>query len=116
MELDSPMLHAKFQDHRPFGSGEADFLRCLQWEWLPSWSCGKIQSMVPLPMGFPHENIGHIHVYSPGAGTDNPPGSNFVQNHKTSVNLVVCCNFLPLNEFVTVSPIQMHRRPNLTVK
>ena len=27
-ELDSPMLHAKFQDHQPLGSGE-DFLRFL---------------------------------------------------------------------------------------
>ena len=23
------------------------------------------------------ENAGHIHVYSPGAGADNPPGVNF---------------------------------------
>ena len=28
VELESPMLHAKFQDHRTFGSGE-DFLRFL---------------------------------------------------------------------------------------
>ena len=29
VELDSPMLHAKFQDHRTSGSGEEDFLRFL---------------------------------------------------------------------------------------
>ena len=27
VELESPMLHAKFQDHRTFGSGEEYFLR-----------------------------------------------------------------------------------------
>ena len=27
IELESPMLHAKFQDHRTSGSGEEDFLR-----------------------------------------------------------------------------------------
>ena len=26
------------------------------------------------------ENNGHVHVYSPGAGADNPIGSNFLQN------------------------------------
>ena len=29
VELESPMLHAKFQDHRTSGSGEEDFLRVL---------------------------------------------------------------------------------------
>ena len=29
VELDSPMLHAKFQDNRSLGSGEEDFLRFL---------------------------------------------------------------------------------------
>ena len=27
VELESPILHAKFQDHRTSGSGEEDFLR-----------------------------------------------------------------------------------------
>ena len=36
------MLHAKFQDHRTPSSGEEDY------------------------------NNGHIYVYSPGAGADNP--------------------------------------------
>ena len=30
----------------------------------------------------------HVHVYSPGAGADNPLGSNFHQDHKSSVKLV----------------------------
>ena len=29
VELESPILHAKFQDHRTSGSGEEDFLRFL---------------------------------------------------------------------------------------
>ena len=29
VELESPMLHAKFQNHRTSGSGEEDFLRFL---------------------------------------------------------------------------------------
>ena len=29
VELESPMLHVKFQDHRTSGSGEEDFLRFL---------------------------------------------------------------------------------------
>ena len=34
------MLHAKFQDHRTFGSGEEDFLGLSHiWAWRPSSSC-----------------------------------------------------------------------------
>ena len=33
------------------------------------------------------ENNGHIHVYSPGAGADNPLGSKFFHKHNYSVNL-----------------------------
>ena len=40
------------------------------------------------------ENDSHIHVYSPGAGADNP---------------------LRSNDFVTVFPIQTHRQPNLNL-
>ena len=29
VELESPIIHAKFQDHRTSGSGEEDFLRFL---------------------------------------------------------------------------------------
>ena len=37
VELLSLMLHAKFQNHRPSGSGEEDFKVFLLWR--PSWSC-----------------------------------------------------------------------------
>ena len=39
-----------------------------------------------------------IHVYSPGAGADNPLGSEFLP----FVTLVICCKFLPFNDFLTV--------------
>ena len=45
-----------------------------------------------------------IHVYSPGAGADNPLGSEFLFQHKPFDTLVICCKFLPLNDFLTVSP------------
>ena len=41
------------------------------------------------------ENNGHIHVYSTGAGADNPLGSKVFQKYKSSVNLVICCKFIP---------------------
>ena len=46
-----------------------------------------------------------IHVYSPGAGADNPLGSEFLCTHIPHVTLVICCKFLPLNDFLTVFPI-----------
>ena len=45
-----------------------------------------------------------IHVYSPGAGADNPLGSEFVK-HIPHVTLVICCKFLQLNAFITDFPI-----------
>ena len=46
-----------------------------------------------------------IHVYSPGAGADNPFGSEFLYKHKPFVTLLICCKFPPLNDFLTVFPI-----------
>ena len=46
-----------------------------------------------------------IHVYSPGPGADNPLGTEFLYKHKSFVTLVICCKFLPLNDFLTVFPI-----------
>ena len=46
-----------------------------------------------------------IHVYSPGAGADNPLGSEFLCKHIPHVILVICCKFLPLNDFLTVFSI-----------
>ena len=40
VELESPMLHAKFQDHKTSGYGEEDFKGFHHlWAWWPSWSC-----------------------------------------------------------------------------
>ena len=40
VELEALMLHAKFQDPRPFGSGKKIFEGfCYLYPWLPSWSC-----------------------------------------------------------------------------
>ena len=46
-----------------------------------------------------------IQVYSPGAGAENPLGSEFLYKHKPFVTLVICWKFLPLNDFRTVFPI-----------
>ena len=61
------------------------------------------------------ENNGHIHVYSPGAGADNPLGSKFFQKYKSSLNLVIPASFSHLNFFVIVFPIPTHMRPNMTL-
>ena len=44
------------------------------------------------------EDNGHIHVYSPKTGVDNPLESNFYHKYKPLVNLIICCKFLPLND------------------
>ena len=35
------MLHTKFRENRPAGSGEEDFFGVFhhKWAWWPSWSC-----------------------------------------------------------------------------
>ena len=50
------MLHTKFRENRPAGSGEEDFYHI--WAWRPSWSCdpdaaNKIS--FPLPKEAPHK-------------------------------------------------------------
>ena len=66
------------------------------WAWRPSWSCDldhEYKLLFFLSQGGSAENLflidravlaeklfendGHIHVYSPGAGADNPHGSIF---------------------------------------
>ena len=49
------------------------------------------------------------HVYSPGAGADNYLGLEFLYKHKPFVTLVICCKFLPLNDFLTVFPTKSIR-------
>ena len=52
------MLHTKFHENRPAGSGEEDFLRGFYhiWAWRPSWSCDldfAIKFSSHLPMDAP---------------------------------------------------------------
>ena len=61
------------------------------------------------------ENNGHINVYSPRAGADTPLGSKLFHKLNFTINLAISCKFVPLNSLVTVSPIQMHMRLNLTL-
>ena len=54
------------------------------------------------------ENNCNILIYSPGqggggGGADNALGSIFYFPHEFFVNLVICCKFLPLNDFFTQS-------------
>ena len=53
------MLHAKFQNHRPSGSGKEDFNGfCYLQPWQPSWSCDLdhlYKLSFPLPKDAPHE-------------------------------------------------------------
>ena len=47
------MLHTKFRENRPTGSGEEDV-----WAWRPSWSCDPDvtkQISFPLPKEAPHK-------------------------------------------------------------
>ena len=39
------------------------------------------------------EDYGHIHVYSPGAGADNPLGPKYFLKHKSSVHLLISSKF-----------------------
>ena len=60
VELESPILNAKFQDHRTSGSGEEDFLKGFYhiWALRPSWSCDLYhlyKLSFPLPKETPHK-------------------------------------------------------------
>ena len=61
------------------------------------------------------ENNGYVHVYSPGAGADNPLGSNFFINSIIQTKQSIAASFPPLNDFVTVFAVQTYRLPNLTL-
>ena len=39
-----------------------------------------------------------------GAGADNPLESEFLYKHEAFVTLVICCKFLPINDFLKVFP------------
>ena len=53
------MLHAKFQDHRTFGSGDEGFKGFYHiWVWRPSWSCDLdhlYKLSIPHPRDAPYE-------------------------------------------------------------
>ena len=59
VELESPMLHAKFQDHRTSGSGEEDFLRFLPYMGVAAilvmWPRCRKRNSFPLPKEAPHK-------------------------------------------------------------
>ena len=42
-------------------------------------------------------------------------GTLFFQNNQYTVHLQISCKFFPSNDILTVLPIQMHRRPMLTL-
>ena len=101
------------------------------WTWQQSWLCDleNIYNVCPF---FPKrlkiklnligqvvsekfEIIGHIHVYSTGQGQTTPWG-NKNYKYKCSVNWSFAASFsTSFNDFVTVFPNQIHRRPNLTL-
>ena len=53
------MLHTKFHENRPAGSGEENLEWFYHiWAWRPSWSCDldfAIKLSSPLPMDAPHK-------------------------------------------------------------
>ena len=59
--LESQMLHTKFHENRPAGSGGEDFFFSVFyhiWAWWPSWSCDQdfaIKLSSPLPIDAPHK-------------------------------------------------------------
>ena len=40
---------------------------------------------------------GFVHVYSPGAGADNPMGTKYLYQQEHLVTLVICCKFQKLS-------------------
>ena len=55
------------------------------------------------------ENNGYVHVYSPRAGADNPWGQIFFINSIIQSIKTFAASFPPLNDFITVFPIQTYR-------
>ena len=64
VELESPMLNAKFQDHRTSGSGEVDFLRFLPYMGMAAilvmWPGPFIYTFVPPSQGGSTYNLALI--------------------------------------------------------
>ena len=61
------------------------------------------------------EYYGNIHVYCPRVGADEPLGSIFFSESLLFSPTAHFRKIVPLNDNFTIFPIQMHRRPMLTV-
>ena len=85
------MLHDKFQDHRTSCSGKEDLITHI-WAWRPSWSCdldhlyklsfllcneAQHKQLCLIRQAVSVQKMFENHVNSPGAGADNPMGSNY---------------------------------------
>ena len=66
VELHRLLLHAKFQSHRPSGSGEEDFQRFLLFKILLFQAVSEEKMF---------EYYGNIHVFCPGVGAHESLGS-----------------------------------------
>ena len=90
------MLHTKFRNHRP--GTEEEYSKSF----FAVYSHGVRLSHVTLKMYtnfhllFPRMSriyYGHIQVYRPGAGADNPLGPKYFHKHKSSVHLLFHSKF-----------------------
>ena len=107
------MLHAKFQNHRPPGSEEEDFFKIFV-IYSHGGHLGHVTMtfytnfhslflrMLHIKFGFDCHAVlqkqmfayfGHIHVYSPGAGAENPLGLKYYHKRKSSVHLLIPSKF-----------------------
>ena len=103
------MLHAKFQNHRPSGSGEEDFLKVFA-IYSHGGHLGHVTLTIYTNFHSPYltmlhislaligqavseekmfENYGHIHDIAPGQGQATPWGQNFLIN----INILSICPF-----------------------
>ena len=64
------------------------FLRMIHIKFGFDWPSGFREEMF--------EYYGHTHVYSPGAGADNPLGPKYFHNHKSSVHLLIPSKFFAI--------------------
>ena len=107
------MLHAKFQNHRPTGSGEEDFLKVfaiyshgghlghVTWT-IYIHFCSSLLRMLDMKFDFHwpigqavsemkiFEYSGNRHIYCPRPGADQPLGSNFFQKKKKKKKKSIC--------------------------
>ena len=120
------MLNAKFQDHMTIRTVAEDFYRLIYghgghlghvtWTIYILYLC---KLSFPLPQKALRELwlcltkrfqrrclkiMAKFMNIAPKQGQTTTLGQS-LQKHKSSVNLVICCKFYPLNDFVTVLPI-----------